>query len=136
MSTLVLPELLERLSLELGELEVLLLNRHLVVQQLADEILLQTQVRNGELATVVITTSIGQLQGGVGSSDGLLDFFPVNLELLSLFEFFDVKRDDQSTQINPTNKCEFMGLNRWVGVVTYGLSKSFSTRIILPSASY
>lgn len=92
-SALVLPELLQGLSLELGELERLLLDGHRVSEQLIKHLSLKTEVRNGNLATVVVATSVRHLESelGVLLPNCLLDLLPVDLELFSFFDLLHVK---------------------------------------------
>lgn len=93
-STLVLPELLKGLSLEFAELELLLLDSHLLCHQLFDQLSLKTQVRDSQLPTVIITSSVSQLKAGVSGTNCSFDIFPVDLELLAFFQL-DIELHDK-----------------------------------------
>ena len=99
-SALVLPELLQGLSLELGELERLLLDGHRVSEQLIKHLSLKTEVRNGNLATVVVATSVRHLESelGVFLPNCLLDLLPVDLELFSFFDLLHVKLHNETVK--------------------------------------
>ena len=85
-STLVLPELLKRLTLEFAELELLLLDSHCLCHQLFDKLSLKTQVRDSQLATVIVTSSVCQLKARVSCANCSFDIFPVDLKLLTFFQ--------------------------------------------------
>lgn len=94
-STLVLPELFERLSLEFRELEWLLLNGHALRQQFINQFSLQSQVGEGKLAAVIIATRIDKLEPWERLTNLLLDGLPVDFELFTFLKLFHVKLDDQ-----------------------------------------
>ncbi len=93
-STLVLPELLKGLSLEFAEFELLLLDSHCLCHQLFDKLSFQTQVRDSQLATMIVTSSVSQLKAWVSGANCGFDIFPVDLELLAFFQL-DIELHDK-----------------------------------------
>ena len=60
-----------------------------------NDFLLETQVRDCKLASVVVTSCIGDLQSCVLLAHFLFNFFPVNLELFA-FGQGDIELDDET----------------------------------------
>jgi len=82
-TALVLPELLKGLTFEFAELVLLFFNGHFSFKDKVKHLSLESQVRDGELAAVIVTTSVSHLQQGIGLAHCNFNLLPVDLKLFA-----------------------------------------------------
>ena len=98
-ASLLLPELLQLFSLSQLEREGSLLNGQLGGAELVQQFALESQLREGDVASVGVHARVDELQFGVRFLDDLLNFLPVDLEVLTFGDLGAVSGDDGIVEI-------------------------------------
>jgi len=98
-ASLLLPELLQLFSLGQLEREGSLLNGQLGGAELVQQFALESQLREGDVASVGVHARVDELQFGVRFLDDLLNFLPVDLEVLTFGDLGAVSGDDGIVEI-------------------------------------